>query len=244
MGSGDQCVSGHGGSRAAEKPQILKPLRDKRVTMIACGDSHSMVMTDKGYLYTWGRGYEGQLGLSEHIDVAATPSFVKFFHNKDRILNVQYIAAGSFYSLAIVEGGSMYTWGEARMGQLGLGKAQIVKLPTEVRFPPDENGQAVKMKACSAGFGHTAALSEKGELYQWGFSIYGQTGFGDTKTRWYPEQVTQDEEGNELPKFIKIACSKFGTFALDTAGKPYSWGQGYLGHPGGKQMVKAPRMIV
>ena len=59
MGSGDQCVAGHGGSRPAEKPQILKPLRDKRVTMIACGDSHSMVMTDKGYLYTWGRGYEG-----------------------------------------------------------------------------------------------------------------------------------------------------------------------------------------
>ena len=59
MGSGELCVAGHGGSRHADKPQILKPLRDKRVTMIACGDSHSMVLTDKGYLYTWGRGFEG-----------------------------------------------------------------------------------------------------------------------------------------------------------------------------------------
>ena len=116
MGQGDQCVSGHGGSRAADKPTILKPLRDKRVTMIACGENHSMVMTDKGYLYTWGRGYEGQLGLSQSIEIAATPSFVKFFHNKDRILNVSYIAAGSFYSLAIVDNGTMYAWGEARMG--------------------------------------------------------------------------------------------------------------------------------
>ena len=123
MGTGEQCVAGHGGSRNAEKPQILKPLRDKRVTMIACGESHSMVMTDKGYLYTWGRGFEGQLGLSETIEIAATPQFVKFFHNKDRILNVNYITAGSFYSLAIVDDGQMYAWGEARMGQLGIGKA-------------------------------------------------------------------------------------------------------------------------
>lgn len=54
----------------------------------------------------------------------------------------------------------MYAWGEARMGQLGIGKQQIVKLPSKVSFPPDENGQAIKVKACSAGFGHTAALTD------------------------------------------------------------------------------------
>ena len=112
--------------------------------------------------------------MSETIEIAASPSFVKFFHNKDRILNVAYITAGSFYSLAIVEDGTMYAWGEARMGPLGIGKAQIVKLPQHVSFPPDEEtGQVVKVKSCSAGFGHTAALTEKGDLYTWGFSIYG-----------------------------------------------------------------------
>lgn len=141
--------------------------------MIACGDSHSMVMTDRGYLYTWGRGFEGQLGLSETIEIAASPSFVKFFHSKERILNVSYIAAGSFYSLAIVEDGTMYSWGEARMGQLGIGKYQCVRLPQRVAFPPDDNGQVVKVKSCSAGFGHTAALTDNGDLYTWGFSIYG-----------------------------------------------------------------------
>ena len=67
------CASGHGGSRGADKPQILKPLRDKRVSMIACGENHSLVLTDKGYLYTWGRGFEGQLGLSSSIEIASTP---------------------------------------------------------------------------------------------------------------------------------------------------------------------------
>jgi len=64
MGSGTFAASGHGGARGADGPQILKPLRDKRIVQIACGQNHSMVLTDKGYLYSWGRGFEGQLGLS------------------------------------------------------------------------------------------------------------------------------------------------------------------------------------
>ena len=59
MGSGTLCVSGHGGSIQVNSPQILRPLKDKRVVQIACGESHSLVLTDKGYLYSWGRGFEG-----------------------------------------------------------------------------------------------------------------------------------------------------------------------------------------
>ena len=129
--------------------------------MIACGESHSMVMTDRGYLYTWGRGYEGQLGLSETIEIAATPQFVRFFHQRvpnpveggrmDNIMNVTYIAAGSFYSLAITDDGRgndgvMYAWGEARMGQLGIGREKCVRMPQKVSFPPnEETGESVKI---------------------------------------------------------------------------------------------------
>ena len=179
------CASGHGGSRGAAKPQILKPLRDKRVTQIAAGENHSMVLTDKGYLYTWGRGFEGQLGLSATIEIASTPQYVKFFHNK----NVVQIAAGSFYSLAITDDGQMWGWGEARMGQLGCNKHREIRIPKLIEFPPEEDGSQPKIKSCSAGYGHTAALSEKGDLYVWGFNTYGQVGLGDKKTHWLPEKI-------------------------------------------------------
>lgn len=52
---------------------MLKPLRDKRVTQIACGEYHSLVLTDKFDIYSWGRGFEGQLGLSKSIEIATTP---------------------------------------------------------------------------------------------------------------------------------------------------------------------------
>ena len=65
QGTGKLCAAGHGGASGSQGPMILKPLKDKRVVSIACGDNHSLVLTDKGYLYTWGRGFEGQLGLGE-----------------------------------------------------------------------------------------------------------------------------------------------------------------------------------
>jgi alpha-tubulin suppressor-like RCC1 family protein len=116
-GIGNFCVAGHGGSKAIDKPSILKPLRDKRVVQVACGEHHSLVLTEKGYLYAWGRGFEGQLGLGE-VEISSTPSFVKFFHKS----SVQSIAAGSVHSMAITDNGKLYTWGEGTSGQLGIGK--------------------------------------------------------------------------------------------------------------------------
>ena len=73
QGVGQFCAAGHGGARKAETPTLLKPLKDKHVVQIACGENHSLVLTDAGYLYSFGRGFEGQLGLSSAIEIASTP---------------------------------------------------------------------------------------------------------------------------------------------------------------------------
>jgi alpha-tubulin suppressor-like RCC1 family protein len=135
------------------------------------------VLTDQGYLYAWGRGFEGQLGLSETIEVASVPAFVKFFHK----MTVKHIAAGDCYSLAVTDAGEMFSWGEAKMGQLGLGRFREVRTPRQIEFP-----EQAQIKTCAAGFGHTVALAENGNLYSWGFNTYGQVGLGDKKTHWQP----------------------------------------------------------
>jgi alpha-tubulin suppressor-like RCC1 family protein len=82
------------------------------VVKIACGEAHSLVLTDKGDVYAWGRGFEGQLGVSKAIEVASTPQYIKTFYGNP----VQNIETGAFYSLAITREGYLYGWGEARMG--------------------------------------------------------------------------------------------------------------------------------
>jgi alpha-tubulin suppressor-like RCC1 family protein len=58
-------------------------------------------LTDKFDVYSWGRGFEGQLGLSKSIEVASTPQYIKTFYGKP----VQTIDAGAYYSLAITKEG-------------------------------------------------------------------------------------------------------------------------------------------
>ena len=226
QGCGIYSAAGHGGSREALTPAILKPLRDKRVIKIACGESHSLILTDKTDIYAWGRGFEGQLGLSKTIEVASTPQYVKAFYGKP----VQTIEAGAFYSLAITKDGQLYGWGEAKMGQLGLGKQREIRLPQKIPVVDEETKQEYRIVSCAAGFGHTAALTENGDLYAWGFNIYGQLGLGDKKTRWYPEKVQQQASGHNLSRQVKVKCSNYATFSIDEYGHLYSWGKGHVGH--------------
>ena len=168
-GSGIFSAAGHGGSKEVPAPMILKPMRDKRVLKIACGESHSIILTDKADVYSWGRGFEGQLGLSKSIEVASTPQYIKTFYGKP----ITQIEAGAYFSLAITKDGQLWGWGEAKMGQLGLGKMREVKTPVKIPIVDEEKMVEYRVQSCSAGFGHTAAITEGGELFTWGFNIYG-----------------------------------------------------------------------
>jgi alpha-tubulin suppressor-like RCC1 family protein len=246
-GNADFSVSGHGGSKTTPQPQILKHLSDKRVVQIACGEGHSLILTDKNDVYSWGRGYEGQLGVSNTIEIASKPNYVKSFFN----IPVIFIAAGAYYSLAITHDNNLYGWGEARMGQLGLGvKTRMVRTPTHISVREsneavssknvstvsvkDENQrldtEEAKIVYCSAGLGHTVAISEEGELFVWGFNNCGQLGVGDQTSRWEPVRVEKDIMGNILPQIQKAVCGYYSTYAIDIFGGIYSWGKGYIGH--------------
>lgn len=52
-------MTGHGGSKIIPQPTLLKTLSNRRVIQIACGEYHTLALTDKHDLYAWGRGYEG-----------------------------------------------------------------------------------------------------------------------------------------------------------------------------------------
>lgn len=124
----------------------------------------------------------------------------------------------------------MFSWGEARMGALGTGKHRDVRTPRQITFPD----AGVKMAQCSAGYGHSASISTEGQLYTWGFNVYGQASgdSGDLKTQWTPNQIMNDADCNYIDAFIKVACSRYATYAIDSRGQLYSWGKGYIGHKG------------
>ena len=90
-----------------------------------------------------------------------------------------------------------------------------MRIPQRIPIIEEASKQEYRVVSCAAGFGHTACLTESGDLYTWGFNIYGQLGLGDKKTRWYPEKVARDISGHNLARQIKVKCSNYASFSID-----------------------------
>lgn len=112
---------GLGGRMFVGQPGLINKLSNRKVLAVACGFYHSVVLSEVGDVYTWGRGFEGQLGLLEGVETASTPQFVTHFFKYDssskdgiRMLKknpIVYIACGASHSMAIDAGGKLYCWG-------------------------------------------------------------------------------------------------------------------------------------
>lgn len=77
---------------------------------------------------------------------------------------IRMVAAGAQHCIAVTYGGTVWAWGEAEMGQLGMSSAEDAYEPREVRGALF--GKKVVAVACGAQ--HSLALTSFGETFAWG----------------------------------------------------------------------------
>ena len=252
-------VTGLGGAAYSDTTKLLPNLANIKIVQISCGMFHSLALAENGDLYTWGMGFEGQLGLKLKYKVASSPRYLQFFYRKP----IKFISCGHNYSLAITNEGIVYGWGENKLGQLGLGHIQIVENPTQIPILDKYGGQEgcntsenlinkkfereytnKLLKACylSAGYSHSVVVTEEGLPVTFGLNIYGQLGLGNSITSFEPRLIEKDEGGELIEPIVKAACSTSGTFLISKSGKMYTCGSGDIGH-GDLGMVKLPKII-
>jgi len=117
------------GSDHQDTPKFIEKL-NKSIKQIACGLNHSMALTvyrEKGMVFTFGRGREGQLGIGKCEDITL-PRNVNF--GNTRFL---YIAAGPTHSIAIASN-MTYTWGSRAKYQLGKFSQKNCTHPEKAKF--------------------------------------------------------------------------------------------------------------
>lgn len=135
----DALLSGH----VRKLPTQVEDLDDVVIVDCALGNHHSVALSDRGVVYTWGSGGYGQLGHGEFTSDATAENddgifkwqfdqhtgreypFVDLPLKLDRSfleeMRVLQIACGYYFTLALCEDGSVFAWGEGSDGQLGLG---------------------------------------------------------------------------------------------------------------------------
>ncbi|XP_065873359.1 ultraviolet-B receptor UVR8 [Euphorbia lathyris] len=160
-------VTGHA-SDAYEPTPV--PGLPSDITRISSGHYHSLAITSRGELWTWGRDQEAQLGRGL-VSPRNTWDEAKRVEGLNDI-HVVHASASGVVSAAIADDHSLWVWGKSKRGQLGLGKG-ITEAFTPTRV---EAFSGEKIVQVSFGWGHALALTQDNKLYGWGYSADGRLG--------------------------------------------------------------------
>ena len=139
---------GNGSATGSRVPVKVKLPAGTRVTAVAAGYGHSLVVTATGSLLAWGLNTSGQLGNGSTTD-SHLPVKVKL----PRGTKVSKVAAGNYHSLAVTLTGSLLAWGNNSYGELGNGSTTGSHAPVKVKLPT-----GTKVSKVAAGHGHSLAL--------------------------------------------------------------------------------------
>jgi len=204
-------------------PGRIESLCNKDIVSIASGLDHNVAVTNKGALYVWGYGGEGQLGLGATGD----------FHQPQMLLNefsegnvFNQILCGGDYTALLTANGVIFTFGCNYFGQLGHGTSgNSILSPQIVKFFNN-----IFIEDIGGGAAHMIALTNKGEVYTWGKTEHGRLGISLTQELIStPQLVTALTDKN----ITRVAAGGGYSYAIsDKDKKLYAFGQGGQGSYG------------
>jgi len=215
-GWGDFGRLGHGNPMDIFLPKQVSNLCNVKIKMVACGDSHTMVITGSGEVFSFGRNQNGQLGLGTRID-CMLPTKIAAMKGHEAVS----IACGAEHTVACTSAGKTFAWGWGLYGNLGHGDNKDRLHPTEVL-----GLSGIKTVAC--GWRHSCAVTNEGELYTFGWSKYGQLGHGDNEISDKPKMV----RALEGKRVTSVSGGWRHMLAADSSGKVYACGWNQYGQLG------------
>lgn len=188
------------------------------IVKVDAGNFHVLALRDDGTVWAWGNNYLLQLGNGTNLSVWYAIQ-VKNAAGTGFLTNVADIDAGGNHSMALLNDGSVYVWGNNAYCQLGDGTTTSSNLPKTVSL-----GQAATK--ISAGGGRSFATLADGTVKAWGEGSLGGLGLGTGVTATQPYPVT-------IPGMTGVAEISAGThhsLALMNDGTMKSCGWHSLGN--------------
>lgn len=219
-----------------KRPESVVAMDTHQVRHIACGHNHTMVLTERGQLYSWGDDRHGQLGLGPtNLEPVRMPKQIK---SLSKHIVVQ-IACGGHHNLALLQDGRVFSWGQNTFGQLGHGTTEYSKPHPQQIAVLD----GLPIMSIHAGGYHSFVLTRSSTMYGWGRNNFGQLGIGNSVDQLSPMLLRSLNSLNSKVKYI--ACGDEHTVVLAEDGGVFSFGSGGYGQLGhnSTQAETMPRKV-
>jgi regulator of chromosome condensation len=209
------------------------------VVKLCCGSNHVLALTTDGFVYTWGRGTDGQLGRRFSSRVVDWNKEGLIPRRVANLKNIVDIGSGSNHSFAVERSGLVYGWGFNNAGQIGVvdnsGEyessyefALTVAVPSLVKSLVG----LPRITQITGGNFHSMAITEDGRCLTWGRLYSFATGL---KIDTLPlDLVVRDSR--DKPSFLRVptavpglsptlvAAASEHSLAVNMDQKVYSWG--------------------
>lgn len=223
---------------AVNKPSGEDQLAD--VISVAAGFSHSLALLENGNVLAWGSNNTGQLGNENVTTSAYLPVYVNGPVPETLLTEIIAIATGKQHSVALQANGTVWSWGDNTLGQLGNNTLLNKKIPVQVTGPSG-TGALSNVVAISAGGYHTLAITSDGSVWAWGSNAEGQLGIGsDVSYQKKPVRISS------LSKITRISAGNVHSMACKSNGTVWAWGDnadGQLGYFTGNTNSHTPQQV-
>ncbi|GAA6007099.1 hypothetical protein JCM11491_001509 [Sporobolomyces phaffii] len=222
VGTGEKGVLGNGrtGEHIANSKVFFdeqsEPLRvegalvGKKIVQITSGQQHSVALDDQGYVYSWGFGGLGRLGIGAQMDILS-PTQVPAFAGDNVVTRCRKIAAGSSNTLFIDNQGMILLCGKWKTtGDGSAGQPWMTPRPVQ-------DVMGYKLELISSGgvtlFCHAHDPKEGDFTVSWGQAAqYGELalGAGAAKSSTKPTRI-EYLDGVEM---LDIAAGQSTTYFI------------------------------
>ncbi|XP_076831350.1 putative E3 ubiquitin-protein ligase HERC3 isoform X2 [Brachyhypopomus gauderio] len=206
--------------RVRASTELVVALDAQKIAGVACGQSHSLALSEQGQVFAWGAGEGGQLGLGSREDAVRVPRLIKKLCEH----RISQVMCGNQHCIALSRDGQLFTWGQNSSGQLGVGKGE----PNSLSPQPLKSLCGIPLAQISAGGDHSFALSLSGAVFGWGRNNAGQLGLDDEQDRAVPCHI----KFLRSQKVVYISCGEEHTAALTKDGGLFTFGNGLWGQLG------------
>lgn len=232
----------------SSSPTKIVGCEELRISSVAIGAEHTVMLTEEGAIHALGHNAHGQLAHPMEKDVSSIPLPIPF---SGRV--VRTIECGWHHSAAITTDSKLFCWGLASSGQCGTGlQTEHYTTPQHVKFQTDPADNRPKDVLCqgekqviqvTCGRTHTMAVTSDGKAYSWGSG--NQLGLGDDNlTKNAPSQILAFENHTtinlEAGEFhsLAIVCQKESlskynaNWQANSEYEVWSWGMNDVGQLG------------
>jgi alpha-tubulin suppressor-like RCC1 family protein len=221
---GELCL----GKGALQPVPVKLPLT--HVTALAGAWNHA-VYDSKGTVYSCGDGARGVLGDGK-TKASEVPVRVRGLTG----LTVTSLVSSGGNAGALTSTGRVYDWGLNTSGQLGTGiRSSYSDVPVRVRIRGHSPVTDYVQGGSNPANGQSLVMLADGSLYAWGNDTWSQLGDGGTTSRPSPERI-RPRSG---VTYRALASGGATSYAIDTKGNVWAWGQDNFGQVGNGKRAKS-----